>query len=99
MEDRPPYGFIVRIYPGFCRPVYNRKLNFPKHFPPIVPDYSERNFQGISAVERSGYVVQRIIDFRAVLFAVRYTQLQDILVSSILSCFLFLGNYRFVVSI
>lgn len=41
-----PDGFIVRIYPGFCPTVYNRKLIFPSIFRQLFRIIANGIFKG-----------------------------------------------------
>lgn len=85
-----PDGFTVRIYPGFCPTVYNRKLIFPSIFRQLFRIIANGIFKGFPRWRVPDYAAVRwIIDFRPVLFAARYTQPRDIFVASILSFPLF----------
>jgi hypothetical protein len=68
-----PRGFIARIYPGFRRAVYNRKLIFPGIFRQLFRIITNGIFKGFPERRVPGYVVRWIIDFRTVLYAARYT--------------------------
>lgn len=93
-----PYGFIVHIYPGFCRTVYNRKLIFPSIFRQLFRIIAN----GISKGFPRWRVPARLscgLSISGPCYLPLDTHSFRISLYLLLSRFLFLENYRFVVSV